>query len=134
MIPIPRSKMFTPPSSPSILPTRMEEPNGEEKPATPCDRAECVRVRALLAQRPKPQVIYRPIETVRIFVVRWWWLLSLMIALGWTIACIEKDHRFLGLVNFVGAFLPLYRQLYVDTPLRWLAVSWTIMVVTFYLL
>lgn len=157
MIPIPRTMMHAPSSSPILPTTTTARMNTEPKPpkeeAAPaeaeeeeeeepvsrrpdhvglCGRSECIRTRALLAT--KPQIIYRPIEQVRVHTLRWWWLLSLVIALGWSVACIQKKQVILGLVNFVGAFLVLWRQIYVDTSSRMVAMAWIIMAVTFYVL
>lgn len=105
-----------------------------------CSRPECVRTRRRLTNRPRPEVIYRSIETVRVWRAPWWWLLSVMIALAWSVACVQKSVEqglwplILGLANFVGAFLPLWRQLYVDTPLTWFIMAWIIMATTFYTL
>ena len=98
-----------------------------------CGKSECIRTRALL-RAAKGAVVYRPIEQVRVRALSWLWLISLVIALGWSVACVQKENVVLGILNFVGAFLPLWRQLYVETPLHWMLVAWGIMVATFYLL
>lgn len=99
-----------------------------------CDKSECIRTRALLARRPP--VEYRPLEEVRFRTghISWIWLSTVVIAVAWTVACIQKDRPVLGIINFVLAFLPLWRQLYVDTAWRWSVVAWIVMVATFYAL
>lgn len=160
MIPVPRTMMRASSSAPRPLPMSIhdvepqpepekrdqkedqKEEDQEEDEQQPvasrpdhvglCGRPRCIRTRALLAA--KPQVVYRPIEQIRIYGLSWWWLASLVIALGWSVACVQKKQVLLGIVNFLGAFLPLWRQVYVQTPYKTVVLAWVIMVGTFYLL
>lgn len=52
------------------------------------------------------------------------WVLLVTISVFWIIVCIQKGQITLALANFVLAFLPLWRHLYVDTPFYMRAVAW----------
>lgn len=100
----------------------------------PCLRQDCERARALLRERPP--VVYSPesIEKVRAKRMGIIWILSVPASIFWVIVCIQKDHVTLALANFILAFLPLWRNLYVDTPFYMTAVAWCTIVGTFTLM
>jgi hypothetical protein len=54
------------------------------------------------------------------------WVLSVAISVFWIIVCIQKGQITLALANFILAFLPLWRHLYVDTPFYMRTVAWVI--------
>lgn len=100
----------------------------------PCLRQDCERARALLRERPP--VVYSPesIEKVRAKRMGIIWILSVPASIFWVIVCIQKDHVTLALANFILAFLPLWRNLYVDTPFYMTAVAWCTIAGTFMLM
>jgi hypothetical protein len=142
MIPVPRTMMRAPSSQPLPIASFMESPPTAAAAAAEgdasvipdhiglCGKSQCIRNRALLSRGPS--YIYKPIEQVRYHSLPWWWIVSVVVALGWSVACVQKSQVVLGILNFVGAFLPLWRQMYVQTPIHWLLIAWIIMGITFF--
>lgn len=89
-----------------------------------CARPECARARALLRERPPTQLVPESIERVRAKRMGIVWMVSLVVSLFWAIVCLQKGYVTLALVNFVVAFLPLWRSLYVDTPFYMTLAAW----------
>lgn len=100
----------------------------------PCQRSDCQRARALLRERPPVQYSSESIEKVRSKRMGPLWMLSVCAALFWAIVCIQKEHILLAMANFVLAFLPLWRHLYVDTPFYTRVMAWITIAGTFALM
>lgn len=100
----------------------------------PCLRQDCARTRALLRERPPVQYSPESIEKVRAKRMGIIWLGTVVVSIFWVIVCIQKEHVTLALANFILAFLPLWRSLYVDTPFYMTTVAWLTMAGTFALM
>lgn len=100
----------------------------------PCARPECLRAQALLRERPPVRYVNESIERVRVTRMGLFWVLCLVASFIWTIACMQKKQYLLAVINFVAGFLPLWRQLYVDTPFYMTWIAWTTIVGTYALL
>lgn len=96
----------------------------------PCTRTECVRVRSLLKERRPTTTVLESIEPVRVKRMGIVWLIGVTASVFWFMTCIQKGYVTLALVNFIVAFLPLWRSLYVDTPLYMTGVAWLVIVGT----
>jgi hypothetical protein len=71
------------------------------------------------------------IEQVRVKKMGKVWMLSVIAALFWSVVCVRQGNVLFGLANFILGFLPLWKQLYVDTPFYTIPMAWIVMIATF---